>query len=136
MTEIRDGAGGRARNPRNNGVQQIVDACCCITGGSIASGLTYTQNWYQQALTTYKTLYGVEMPIDIWNIHSYCGATQIENPDKIINEFVSPFVTWCHTVQGGTYASCPVWITELPIGEWMGATSPENAACDHPWRVL
>ena len=45
------------------------------------------------------------------------GPRQIEDPDKIINEFVSPFVQWCHTVQGGAYASCPVWITECPVGD-------------------
>jgi hypothetical protein len=97
-----------------------------VTGGSTASGLTNAQNWYQQVLTTYQTLYGTNMPVDVWNVHSYCGPNQIEDPDKIINEFVSPFVLWCHTVQSGAYASSPVWITECPVGEWNGAMSPEN----------
>ncbi len=101
-------------------------AICGQAGGSTAAGLAYATNWYQQVLTTYQTLYGTNMPVDVWNVHSYCGPLQIEDPDKIINEFVSPFVLWCHTVQSGAYASCPVWITEFPIGEWMGALSPEN----------
>ena len=101
-------------------------AICGQSGGSTAGGLTYATNWYQQALTSYQTQFGTNMPVDVWNVHSYCAPLQIEDPDKIVNEFVSPFVQWCHTVQGGAYAACPVWITELPIGEWMGALSPEN----------
>ncbi len=97
-----------------------------ITGGSTTAALNYTKSWYQDVLNLYKQTYGVRMPIDIWNIHSYCGPKQIEDPDKIINEFVIPFVNWCHTVEGGAYAGSPVWITELPIGEWMGALSVEN----------
>ena len=101
-------------------------AICGQSGGSTAGGLISATNWYQQVLTSYQTQFGANMPVDVWNVHSYCGPAQIEAPDKIINEFVSPFVQWCHTVQGGAYASCPVWITELPVGEWIGAMSPEN----------
>ena len=101
-------------------------AICGQSGGSTAAGLTYATNWYQQALTSYQTQFGTNMPVDVWNVHSYCGSGQIEDPDKIISDFVRPFVQWCHTVQGGAYASCPVWITECPVGEWMGALSPEN----------
>ena len=101
-------------------------AICGHSGGSTSSALTSTTNWYQQVLTSYQTQFGATMPVDVWNVHSYCGPSQIEDPDKVINEFVSPFVLWCHTVQGGAYASCPVWITELPAGEWFGAMSPET----------
>ncbi len=96
-----------------------------ITGGSATAQLTYTQNWYQTVLDYYETTYGEPMPIDIWNIHSYCGPKQIENPDQPIQDFVQPFVQWCHTVENGRYADAEVWITELPIGEWLGALSEE-----------
>jgi len=96
-----------------------------ITGGSTSSSLSYTTGWYQYVLDYYRNTYGQPMPIDIWNIHSYCGPTQIEDPDQPINDFVTPFVNWCRTVDGGRYAGCEVWITELPIGEWMGALSEE-----------
>lgn len=97
-----------------------------ITGGSTAERFTYSTGWLSQVLAKYKLNYGVVMPIDIWNIHSYCGPRQISDPDRIISEFVAPFVNWCHTVENSAYAGCEVWITELPIGEWMGAVSPEN----------
>ena len=96
-----------------------------ITGGSTAGSLANTTSWYQYVMNYYQANYGYPMPIDIWNIHSYCGPTQIENPDQPINDFVVPFINWCHTVDGGRYAGCEVWITELPIGEWMGALSEE-----------
>jgi len=96
-----------------------------ITGGSTTAALDYTKNWYEYVLNYYKNTYGQPMHIDIWNIHSYCGATQIENPDQPINDFIIPFVNWCHTVDGGRYANSEVWITELPIGEWMGALNQE-----------
>lgn len=96
-----------------------------ITGGSTAGALAYTTSWYQYVMNHYQNTYGEPMPIDLWNIHSYCGPTQIENPDQPIADFVIPFVNWCHTVDGGRYAGCEVWITELPVGEWMGALSEE-----------
>lgn len=96
-----------------------------ITGGSTTSALTYTTGWYEYVLDYYKNAYGQPMPIDIWNIHSYCGPAQIEDPDQPIRDFVTPFINWCHTVDNGRYAGCEVWITELPIGEWMGALSEE-----------
>ena len=93
---------------------------CGQSGSSTAAGFTYATNWFQQALTSYQTQFGTNMPVDVWNVHSYCGPLQTEDPDKIINQFVTPFMQWCHTVQGGAYASCPVWITECPVGdvEW------------------
>lgn len=97
-----------------------------ITGGSTAERLTHTINWFTEALNKYRAAYGTAMPVDVWNVHSYCGPTQIDDPDRIISEFVNPFVNWCHSVENGAYAGCEVWITELPIGEWMGAVSPEN----------
>jgi hypothetical protein len=96
-----------------------------ITGGSTTAAFNYTKNWYETVLNYYKNTYGEPMPIDIWNIHSYCGAAQIENPDQPINDFIIPFINWCHTVDGGRYANAEVWITELPIGEWMGALNQE-----------
>jgi len=96
-----------------------------ITGGSTTSRLDYTKGWYEYVLDYYETTYGQPMHIDVWNIHSYCGATQIENPDQPIQDFVEPFVQWCHTVDDARYAEAEVWITELPIGEWMGALSEE-----------
>lgn len=96
-----------------------------ITGGSTTDRLNYTKGWYEYVLNYYETTYGQPMHIDIWNIHSYCGPTQIETPDQPIQDFVEPFIEWCHTVDEGRYASAEVWITELPIGEWMGALSEE-----------
>ncbi len=96
-----------------------------ITGGSTTSALAYTTGWYEYVLNHYKNTYGQPMPIDIWNIHSYCGPSQIEDPDQPIRDFVTPFINWCHTVDEARYAGCEVWITELPIGEWMGALSEE-----------
>lgn len=97
-----------------------------ITGGSTAERLAYTINWFTEALNKYRAAYGTAMPVDVWNVHSYCGPTQLDDPDRIISEFVNPFVNWCHTVENGAYAGREVWITELSIGEWMGAVSPEN----------
>ena len=97
-----------------------------ISGGSNAAGLSYTISWYQGVLDIYKTTFGAAMPVDIWNVHSYVRPIQVEDPDRIINEFVTPFVNWCRTIEGGAYAGCEVWITELPIGEWMGALSEDN----------
>lgn len=96
-----------------------------ITGGSTTDRLAYTTGWYQDVLSLYETTYGQPMRIDIWNVHSYCGPTQIEDPDQPIRDFVEPFIDWCHTVDGSRYAGAEVWITELPIGEWMGALSEE-----------
>ncbi len=96
-----------------------------ITGGSTTDRLAYTTAWYQAVLDLYATTYGQPMPVDIWNVHSYCGPTQIEDPDRPIQEFVEPFIAWCHTVDGNRYAGAEVWITELPVGEWMGALSEE-----------
>ncbi len=96
-----------------------------ITGGSTTDRLAYTTGWYQDVLNLYETAYGQPMHIDIWNVHSYCGPTQIEDPDQPIRDFVEPFIDWCHTVDGNRYAGAEVWITELPIGEWMGALSEE-----------
>ncbi|MGB9620466.1 MAG: glycosyl hydrolase, partial [Armatimonadota bacterium] len=97
-----------------------------VSGGSNASGLSYTISWYQGVLDIYRSRFGVAMPVDIWNVHSYVRPTQIEDPDRIITEFVTPLVNWCRTVENGAYAGCEVWITELPIGEWMGAVSEDN----------
>lgn len=96
-----------------------------ITGGSTADRLGYTTGWYQYVLNYYQSTYGEPMPIDIWNIHSYCGPTQIEDPDQPIRDFITPFINWCHSVDNGRYDGCEVWITELPIGEWNGALSEE-----------
>jgi len=96
-----------------------------ITGGSTTDSLNYTKGWYQDVLDFYESTYSEPMHIDIWNIHSYCGPSQIEDPNQPIQDFVTPFVNWCHTVDGGRYADAEVWITELPIGEWMGALSEE-----------
>lgn len=96
-----------------------------ITGGSTTAALNNTIAWYQYVLNHYQNTFGQPMPIDLWNIHSYCGPTQIENPDQPIQDFVTPFVNWCHTVDNGRYADAEVWITELPVGEWMGALSEE-----------
>ena len=97
-----------------------------LSGQYNAAGLAYLKNWYQPALTSYQTQFGTNMPIDIWNFHEYCPGSQTEDPDRIINELVTPFIQWCHTVQGGAYASCPVWITECPVSVWIDALSPEN----------
>jgi len=91
------------------------------TGGSTKGAFNNTKGWYEYVLNHYKKTFGKPMHIDIWNVHSYCGPARIEDPDKIINEFVAPFVKWRRTVDGGRYASAEVWITEMPIGEWMGA---------------
>lgn len=96
-----------------------------ITGGSTTAAFNYTRDWYQYVLDYYKTTYAEPMPVDIWNIHSYLGPAQIEDPDQPIRDFVQPFVSWCHTVDGGRYAGAEVWITELPIGEWMGALNQD-----------
>lgn len=96
-----------------------------ITGGSTADRLSYTTEWYEYVMNYYQATFGHPMPIDIWNIHSYCGPRQIEDPDQPIRDFITPFVNWCHTVQAGRFAGCEVWITELPIGEWIGALSED-----------
>lgn len=96
-----------------------------ITGGSNADRLHYTKDWYEYVLNHYKNICGEPMHIDIWNIHSYVGPLQIEDPNQPIHDFVEPFIEWCHTVDGGRYAGTEVWITELPVGEWMGALSEE-----------
>ncbi|MCC6484420.1 MAG: DUF1080 domain-containing protein [Armatimonadetes bacterium] len=96
-----------------------------ITGGSNNWSLNYSIEWYGYVLNYYKTTYGYPMPVDIWNVHSYAGAMQIEDPDQPIRDFVQPFVNWCHTVDNGRYAGAEVWITEMPIGEWMGALNQE-----------
>lgn len=97
-----------------------------ITGGSTAAKLTYSKSWLQSLLNSYKSQYNTPMPIDIWNVHSYAGGYQAEDPDKIINEFIQPFVNWVHTVDSGAYSNSEVWITEFPIGEWWGALGQEN----------
>lgn len=96
-----------------------------ITGGSTTASLAYTKGWYEYVLNYYKSNYGGAMPIDIWNIHSYVGPLQIEDPDQPIRDFVQPFIEWCHTVDGGRYSGAEVWITELPVGEWNGALSEQ-----------
>jgi hypothetical protein len=96
-----------------------------ITGGSTTDRLNDTKGWYEYVLNYYKNTYGQPMHIDIWNIHSYCGPAQIEDPDQPIRDFVTPFIDWCHNVDDGRYAGCEVWITELPLGEWFGALSED-----------
>ena len=108
--------------------QRDATARFCIgaaTGGSTTAALNRTKDWYGFVLDYYETTFGVPMHIDVWNVHSYVGPVQIEDPDQPIRDFIDPFVTWCRTLDEGRYANAEFWISELPVGEWMGALSEE-----------
>jgi hypothetical protein len=53
-------------------------------------------------------------------------AGQIEDPDLPINQYVKPFIEWCHSVESNAYASAEMWITEMPIATWLSALQQEH----------
>lgn len=85
-----------------------------------------TQYW-TNVLTEYRTRYGVEMPIDIWNNHCYEAVGRLD-PDHIINDFFIPFRRFVDTVSGGIYAGKEIWCTEFGVAMWSAPLSPDYMA--------
>jgi len=79
--------------------------------------LASTTAWWDACLAEYRTQFGEEMPVDIWNNHCYCFVGSLD-PDRIVAEFFVPFREYVNTVSGGIYADCEVWNTEFGVGVW------------------
>ena len=74
------------------------------------------QNWYNEVLGSYQSQYGQPMPIDVWNIHAYYYVKhEVPVAEKLISDFIDPFIAWVGSVEGGEYADAEIIITEFGV---------------------
>jgi hypothetical protein len=71
--------------------------------------------WWDQALAEYRSQFGTDMPIDIWNCHCYAIAGDLD-PNRVITDYFQPFRDYTKTVQGGIYSDTEFWVTEFGLG--------------------
>jgi hypothetical protein len=76
------------------------------------SWLTDDIHWWNQALSSYQSQFGTDMPIDIWNGHCYAIAGDMD-PDRVMADYFEPFYEYTRTVSEGIYADTEFWITEF-----------------------
>lgn len=95
--------------------------------GLVATADTASVNgdiaWWNQVLDYYRTTFGEEMPIDIWNCHFYTPVGLLD-PDRIIADYVVPFRHYVDTVSGGIYAGREIWCTEFGVAMWSTPLDP------------
>ena len=100
-------------------------------GGLVATSDTNSfnasTNWWNQVLEEYRTQFGTEMPVDIWNNHCYSFTGSLD-PDRIIADYFVPFRQYVDTVSGGMYAGKEIWCTEYGVGMWSTPLHPDYMA--------
>jgi hypothetical protein len=98
-------------------------------GGCFADAYSLNNNieYWTGVLNEYRTRYGMEMPIDIWNNHYYEAVGRLD-PDHIINDFFFPFRQFVDTVAGGIHAGKEIWCTEFGVAMWSAPLAPDYMA--------
>jgi hypothetical protein len=98
-----------------------------LTGDSFPGHVESDIAWWEYVLDHYRTTYGQQMPVDVWNFHCYSSA-DTRDVQYVVDIYVQPFIDWVRTADGGAYASTEIWCTEFGIGFWHGPLNAEWVA--------
>jgi len=98
-----------------------------LAGDASVSGFNSNKDWWNQALSQYKTQFGADMPIDIWNCHGYRSVGYLD-PDQTMAEYFTPYRQFVNTVSGGVYAGKELWCTEFGVPGWSTTLDPSLLA--------
>jgi hypothetical protein len=98
-----------------------------LSGDAVAGNVEWDIAWWEDVLDIYRTTYGGQMPVDIWNFHCYIPP-EMRVAQDIFDVYIQPFVDWVQTVDGGVYAGCEIWCTEFGVGFWHGPLNAEWVA--------
>ncbi len=98
-----------------------------LAGDANPAALQGNKDWWNQALGEYRSQFGAEMPIDIWNCHGYRQIGDLD-PDRTMAEYFTPYRQFVDTVSGGIYAGKELWCTEFGVPGWSTTLDPSLLA--------
>lgn|GEM_PF-3428028 len=80
--------------------------------------------WLIGALNAYQTLYGTQMPIEVWNFHMYNTNTADYNATTV-REPITSFINFVRQTRG--YTTQPIWLTEWgKLNGWLNPNRDPN----------
>ncbi len=79
--------------------------------------------YYDSVFAEYKRLYGVPLPLDYWNLHTYYAGWEPQHESepvamvtKTFDTIINPYITYAQSVDAGRYRDKKIIATEIGLG--------------------